>query len=168
MMAKKQKLNQTKEQLLEQPQQKHPGGRPLKYKTAEELQAKIDEYFEIGVNKRLVVTGPPNNRRESFVAIPTICGLTAYCGFADRHSFYDYGKSKEFSNTIKQARNRIEQNYEELLQTGVATGAIFALKNFGWIDTPAIDQSSHLHIILTPQEKSARRSRLQELGVING
>ena len=34
---------------------------------------------------------------------------------------------------IKNARTRIEQHYEELVQEG-NSGAIFALKNFGWSD----------------------------------
>ena len=57
-----------------------------------------------------------------------------HLGFCDRQSFYEYEKKPEFTYTIKKARFFIEQHYEELLQTGNVTGAIFALKNFGWVD----------------------------------
>ena len=39
---------------------------------------------------------------------------------------------------------RIEREYEEQLQVGAPTGAIFALKNFNWKDVPLIDQSQHI------------------------
>ena len=113
---------------------KNPNGRPPKYKTAEELQIKINKYFKSGIAKRKVLTGPPNNRKFGLVSIPTITGLVLYCGFCDRVSFYDMEKKPEFTYTIKNARTRIEQNYEELLLTGLGAGAIFGLKNFGWKD----------------------------------
>lgn len=125
---------------------KNPRGRPPKYKTAEELQAKIDEYFVSGVSMRKIITGPTNNRKIDLIAVPTITGLVRFLGFCDRRSFYDLEKQKEFSYTIKAARNRIEEIYEMQLQTGNAPGAIFALKNFGWTDTPAIDQTVHYHL----------------------
>lgn len=101
------------------------------YKTAEELQAKIDEYFAKGVPlKEKVIT----NQTTIQVPVPTITGLVLYLGFSDRKSFYEYEKKPEFTHTIKKARTRIENNYEELLLMGGGAGAIFALKNFGWKD----------------------------------
>jgi len=47
---------------------------------------------------------------------------------------YEYENEGEFSDTIKKARLRIENEYEKQLSWGNATGAIFALKNFGWKD----------------------------------
>lgn len=110
------------------------GGRPPFYETDEELQAKIQEYFDSGMDWRDVVTGPPNNRRVEKVKVPTITGLVLYLGFADRASFYDMEKQEKFSHTIKRARTMIEKEYEMYLQTGGGAGAIFALKNFGWVD----------------------------------
>ena len=46
---------------------KHPGGRPRKYSTPEEMQIVIDKYFE-------------DNPK------PTICGLALALGFAQRKS----------------------------------------------------------------------------------
>jgi len=99
-------------------------GRPPKYKTAEELQKKIDEYFEA---------------HDKY----TISGLAYNLGFDGRQSFYDYEKKDEFSYTIKRARLRIEMYYEELLTKGggISGSIIFALKNFGWTDKQEIEHS---------------------------
>lgn len=114
-------------------------GRPLKYKNSEELESRINKYFIDGMNYRDVVVGTPTNRQIVKIPVPTITGLCLYLGFCDRQSFYDLEKQEEFSYTIKKARCRMEQNYEELLQTGLGAGAIFGLKNFGWTDKSEID-----------------------------
>lgn len=104
-------------------------GRPANYETPEELQKKIDEYFDGGYRTiRRVINGVG-------VEVPdiTITDLVIYLGFADRTSFYDYEKKEEFAYTIKRARSFIEREYESLLKVN-STGAIFALKNFGWTD----------------------------------
>lgn len=114
--------------------EKNPEGRPPFYKTSQELQFKIDEYFEKGVATKTIICGPKINRYEVTIKVPTITGLVLYCGFCNRASFYDMELKPEFANTIKDARTRIEREYEELLQSGLGAGAIFALKNFGWHD----------------------------------
>jgi hypothetical protein len=63
-------------------------GRPLKYKTQEELQDAIDDYF---INAE----------------IPTITGLALHLGFCSRQSMYDYEKTDGFADIIKLARKRI-------------------------------------------------------------
>lgn len=95
---------------------KHAGGRPRKYKSPEEMQSSIDRYF-------------------AGQGIKTICGLAIALGFSTRQSLLDYeGYSKEFLDTIKKAKLRIEAGYETDLRSKHTTGAIFALKNFGWTD----------------------------------
>lgn len=114
-------------------------GRPALFNTKEELQDKIDDYFLNGVKIKTIVVGKPPQSIE--IQVPTITGLANYLGFESRQSFYDYESKSEFSYTIKRARLSIEQNYEELLQSSNPTGAIFALKNFGWKDKQEIEQS---------------------------
>jgi hypothetical protein len=109
-------------------------GRPPKYKTAKELEDKIHEYFTKDVKKRKVLVGGRNNKKMIEIDVPTITGLAIYLGFESRQSFYDYEERPEFSYTIKRARLFIENEYEELLQHGNTIGAIFALKNLGWVD----------------------------------
>lgn len=130
-----------------------PIGRPPLYKTAKELQVKIDEYFNKGYGKRKVVIGPSSNRETIEIPVVTITGLVSYCGFANRQSFLDYEEKPEFTCTIKKARNRIEQVYEELLQSGLGAGAIFALKNFGWVDKQELEHSGEVKFTQMPAVK---------------
>lgn len=110
-------------------------GRPPKYKDKEELQSKVDEYFD-----------------QEDVKI-TISGLCHYLGFESRQSFYDLQKNETFSYTIKRARNRIEQYYEEHLLERNATGAIFALKNFGWSDKQEIESTNFTYTASVTKEE---------------
>jgi hypothetical protein len=114
---------------------KKPEGRPPLFKTTEELQSKITEYFKKGVKRKRVWQGD----KAITIPIPTITGLILYCGFCDRSSFYNLESNPEFSHTIKKARTFIESTYEEYLHTGNCTGAIFALKNFGWKDKQEVE-----------------------------
>jgi len=111
------------------------GGRPPAFKTAAELEARIDDYFNYAVPYRQVVIKKGNFTDVKEIPVPTISGLALHLGFNSRQSFYNYEGKPEFMDTIKKARFFIEQHYEEMLQTGNTTGAIFALKNFGWRDT---------------------------------
>lgn len=119
-----------------------PAGRPPAFTSPDDLQDLIDKYFESGIKTKKVVVGKPPNTQVIEIEVPTITGLCIYLGFESRQSFYDYEEKEEFAYTIKRARLFIENEYEELLQTGNTTGAIFALKNFGWRDKQEIDQKT--------------------------
>lgn len=124
------------------PLMSNPVGRPPLFRTPEELQARIKEYFsDVPTKTKFTSDGTPYE-----VPCPTITGLTLFLGFCDRQSYYDYEQNKkEFTCTLKEARTFIEQHYEELLQTGNTVGAIFALKNFGWIDKVETDNKNSNH-----------------------
>lgn len=112
-------------------------GRPPMFATPEELQEKIDEYFEL-----LYV-----DREEKDTSIhddntPTITGLTLFLGFSDRSSFYEYEEKPDFTHTIKRARSRVENWYEKCLLNNSSTGPIFALKNLGWRDKQEVTQET--------------------------
>ena len=93
-----------------------PAGQPRKYKSPEEMQIAIDAYFD---------------KTEKI----SICGLALGLGFCTRQSLVDYeGYSKEFLATIKRAKTRVEDYYEQHLVESGAAGSIFALKNFNWKD----------------------------------
>ncbi len=104
-------------------------GRPPKYSDVEKLSDSIDKYFKICEEKK---------------RNPSITGLALYLGFESRQSFYDYEKNEEYSYTIKKARLRIENMYEEKLLSNTVTGAIFALKNLGWSDKQEIDHTVNI------------------------
>ena len=117
-------------------------GRPPEYNDPIKLQSEIDRYFEEGVTVKKVIVGKPPNQQVIEVPVPTITGLAYFIGFESRQSFYDYEEKPAFTYTIKRARLFIEREYEELLQTGNTTGAIFALKNFGWTDRQEFDHTT--------------------------
>lgn len=101
-------------------------GRPLIYETQEELQERIDAYFE--------------DRKQQHIP-PTVSGLALWLGFVDRRSLYDYKAREEFSLIIKKAIGRIEDYAEQVILTSgsSATGAIFWLKNHRWTDKTVQD-----------------------------
>jgi hypothetical protein len=119
-------------------------GRPAIFETPEALQDEIERYFSEGVTIKSVVIGKAPKNYTLQVEVPTITGLCYFIGFESRQSFYDYEEKPEFSYTVKRARLFIEKHYEEMLQTGNTTGAIFALKNFNWTDKQEIDQRTTL------------------------
>lgn len=120
--------------------EKNKGGRPPYYKTKEEIQMKIDEYFkqcegeyltdengEIVLNKYDV----PIKINEK---VPTVTGLALHLGFTSRQSLLDYAGKKEFLDTITRAKSRCEEYAESrLYDRDGARGAEFSLSvNFGW------------------------------------
>ena len=109
-------------------------GRPSHFESPDALLKKVNEYFNSGLRKRNIIVGKAPNEKVIEIPVPTISGLAYFLGFESRQSFYDYEKYPDFSYIIKRARLFIEVEYEEQLQHGNTTGAIFALKNMGWTD----------------------------------
>ena len=97
------------------------GGRPLLFKTNEELQSKIDAYF---------VWADENKKPY------TISGLALFLE-TDRATLIRYGERDEFYNTIKKAKQKVESQFEERSLMGEynPTISIFLMKNnFGYKD----------------------------------
>ena len=128
-------------------------GRPPLFNSVNELEEKINEYFNSGIKKRTVLIGRAPNQEKIEIEVPTITGLAYFLGFESRQSFYDYENNKDFSYTIKRARLFIEVEYEEQLQYGNTTGAIFALKNMGWRDKLETDNTHSGEIKITREIK---------------
>lgn len=109
------------------------GGRPRKYKTNEELEKVIKEYFDSRPEIEWTVTG------------------LAMALDLDRKALIEYSEHDEFSNTIKKAKERVQESYEKSLRKNGRTGDIFALKNFGWTDKQEIE-SENKNINMTYEE----------------
>lgn len=135
-------------------------GRPRKISDVEVLQNKINNYFE-NCPDYIIITGFDKNEGE-FVEYkkytPTMTGLALHLGFTSRQSMLDYEKNPEFSCTIKKARLRIEHEYEKQLYMDKCTGAIFALKNFGWKD------KTETEVTATVSTQEAFLKHLKEMG----
>lgn len=135
----------------------NPVGRPPMFKSVQKLEKRIDQYFKNGMSKRIVTT------MSGIVEVPapTITGLALYLGFCNRASMYDYLQRPEFSHTIKRAIALIEEQYEMRLHGQACTGAIFALKNFGWIDKTEVEHTGDINLnfsangtLLSPAERA--------------
>lgn len=101
-------------------------GRPNKFKSVEELEELIDDYFRNCDKKNKPYT---------------ISGL-AYALGTTRRTLLDYQDKDEYSHTIKKAKAKIEAFNEELLfSKDVPTvGVIFNLKNnYDWKDKQEIE-----------------------------
>jgi hypothetical protein len=81
--------------------------------------------------------------------IPTMSGLALWLGFKDREDMKDSCRSdqprlpKEYIAPIRKAVAYIESLHESnMLKTGNHSGSIFWLKNRGWSDIPARQESN--------------------------
>ena len=104
----------------------NPVGRPLQFSSSEEMQEKIDSFFNACIQEK-----------EPF----TVTGLCLALDL-DRSTLIDYARRPAFTNTIKQAKMRIENFCEKELFSNKpnTTGVIFNLKhNFRWSDRSSIE-----------------------------
>ena len=113
---------------------KHPGGRPLKFKNEKELQRKIDAWLKSCKKEKRPLT---------------ITGLALALG-TGRNVLIDYENREEFSNTIKRAKLLCENYAEESLFLGKnVAGAIFNLKNnYGWKEKQEIEHNGGVFVNL--------------------
>lgn len=116
--------------------------KPLKFKSPEELEKRIQEYYEWAKD---------NNKHI------TMSGLAWYLG-TNRQTLLNYENCLEddwlksvpddvkvlYVDSIKRAKQRIEMEYEEgLFNKNSAVGAIFTLKNnYKWVDKQEVEQTN--------------------------
>lgn len=96
-------------------------GRPRRIETAEEFDELVDEYVSY-----CMASGAPI----------TLNGMQLWLGYHSHRGFYDAAKSPRpgFSTSVARACKIVEFAYEMRLNGSNPGGAIFALKNFGWMD----------------------------------
>lgn len=117
----------------------------LKYKTEEELQKGIDNYF-----KECDKLGKPY----------TMSGLALSLEL-DRKTLLNYSNREKYSPLIKKAKAKVETMLEEnLYRVGNNSGIIFNLKNnYGWRDQIEVQNTevSKLDTLLEEIEKDANK-----------
>lgn len=103
-------------------------GRPRAFKSVEEVEKKIEEYF---------------NYCEEKDKPYTMSGLAYYLEI-DRRTLLNYSKDEEYFPLIKKARDRVQMQLEEgLYRLGNNSGIIFNLKNnFDWKDKMEVKSSN--------------------------
>lgn len=99
-------------------------GRPLKFKSVDDLKKLADEYFATTPEGEWTITGLA-------LALDTT-----------RDTLIDYQKKDDFSDTIKRYKEMVHRAYEKDLRKKGRAGDIFALKNFGWTDQRQLDHRS--------------------------
>ena len=103
------------------------GGRPLLYKSVDEIQPLIDKYFEDCARDKRPLT---------------IAGLADALD-CSRDTIYEYedNDNKPFTDTIKKARGKVLLALEEGIagDKGNPAGKIFLAKNYGYSDKQEID-----------------------------
>jgi hypothetical protein len=125
-------------------EQKHPGGRPLKFETAQELDQKIDEYLadraphvvKIMVKKMKLDGGHywAEDEAMSDQQPVNIASLAFFLG-TDRRTLLNYKKRDEFFPSIQRALAACEAYAADMLASPFANGMKFNLQNnHGWED----------------------------------
>ncbi len=123
-------------------------GRPLIFKTKEEMQEKIDAYFEECKGRPLVDDEGNVMTDKNGIPIivdskpPTITGLALALGLNSRQALLNYQGRDEFNDTITRAKAKVEQYAEErLFDKDGANGAKFSLANNfeGWKEKQQIE-----------------------------
>lgn len=117
------------------------GGRPLRFQTVEELETRIQDYFDDCASK-----GYTDNNGIYHPEPLTITGL-ALALDTTRQVLLDYQGREEFTDAIKRAKTRIENFAEKRIFSNSPTGAIFALKNYGWKDKSESEQTIRTQVI---------------------
>lgn len=124
---------------------KNPVGRPPMYKTPEEMQKAIDDYFDYCDNR---IKQVHSKEGESYaVADPepyTMSGLAYHLGM-DRRSLLDYKDKDNFLPLLKRARAKVESDVERRMmhKDTFTPGLIFNAKNnFDWRDKTETDLTS--------------------------
>ena len=142
-------------------------GRPPKYKSKEEIEEKIEEYFKECEGEILKDDEgkPIFNKFGSPVVInqrpPTVTGLALALGFSTRLSLLNYQGKKEFMNTITRAKARVDAYAEErLFDRDGSSGAQFSLRNNfkGWTEKTELDEEEQQARIEQIRANTARMS----------
>lgn len=106
-------------------------GRPLKFKSKKKLLGAGYAYFQKCIDEKMPIT------------VTGLCiALGTYRDVLQDYASGKYDKVDDFSNCIKELKLICENYAEQQLFIGKnQTGAIFALKQYGWKDNQQIEHS---------------------------
>jgi hypothetical protein len=136
----------------------NPVGRPLAYKTADEMQIVIDKYFEeckgeelkdAAGESRLDKYGHPIIWNET---PPTVTGLALALGFNSRQALLNYQGREDYNDTVMRAKARCERYAEtRLFDRDGSNGAKFSLQNNfkSWSEKQELNVSHSFETLLS-------------------
>ncbi len=117
-----------------------PAGRPLKFQDVKAFDDAVAEYFRKAEGKA-TVTG---------LALHLDCEVETLKSYSERDAF---------SASVKRAYLMVQNGYETKLYEPSCTGAIFALKNFGWKDKSEQEVTSNSTVKLDMSKLSDEELR---------
>lgn len=128
----------------------------IAFTTFKLLTNRIDAYFNLSggtlqnekKSKSKTELAELNEAALSEAEPATISGLALYLGFNSLAGFEDYEQNGEFGAALQRARLRLQAIYERRLLQQSPTGAMFALKSFGW-DERAGDKTGNASALKT-------------------
>jgi len=125
------------------PDKPNKSGKPLRFKTVEELQVAIEDYFNYCDSRIKQIYTKEGLKLLLHMQRPHNV-WPCYCTWDRQTDLLDYAHRDEYLPTVKAARNKVEQDVEtRLMETQNQSGAIFNLKNnFGWKDKTEQDITS--------------------------
>ena len=135
-------------------------GCPPKYKTKEEMQEIIDQYFKECEGRPYIMDdGQPLMDKNGELILfdqhpPTVTGLALALGFTSRQALLNYQAKKDFVDTVTRAKARCEEYAEQrLYDRDGAKGAEFSLKyNFKWVQEEKKDADGFaVGVVLMPE-----------------
>lgn len=134
------------------------------YKTPDEMQVVIDQYFEDceGELLRNKEDQPVLNKFGDPVYIrvkpPTITGLALALGFTSRRALLNYEAKKAFVHTVTRAKARVEAYAESrLFDRDGSRGAEFSLRhNFRWAGDDTASGNGILPALLAHMQRNGQ------------
>jgi len=119
------------------------GGRPFAFNSPEEMQKKIEAYFNYCDEQKETIISDKGNIK--VIQKPyTISGLCLYLGIT-RETINQYSKKLEYAAILANAKSKVENYCEENTMSGKLNPifSIFSLKNnFGWTDRIEVNSNS--------------------------
>lgn len=127
-------------------------GRPLKFKNVKQLEKQIESYFTDCFEKTLIKKAKKKTKKKKAIKAVyemrqmrpfTITGLAVALD-TSRQTLVNYEGNEDFFDTIKKAKDIIENwTEEQLYRSTQVTGVIFNLKNnYGWKDVQEIESTT--------------------------
>lgn len=118
-----------------------------KYKSAAQLRKRVNQYFS--------KTDPEDI---------TLTGLILHLGVV-KQTFYNWlnDDNPEIRFIIAECQLRVENSYEKKLKDKNCSGAVFALKNFGWSDSVTVkgDEEAPLQVAMTVEQLLASSDEVE-------
>ncbi|WP_462266062.1 terminase small subunit [Mucilaginibacter sp.] len=96
---------------------------------------------------------------------PTLSGLAHFLGFESRKAFEAHAARSKYTRLLRRARLKIEAEYEKKLHYQSSTGAIFALKNMGWLEKATAHDTATVMTVTVNDAGPVPASKEQEVNL---